>query len=72
MQQLRANGASCELFHETTKFEKQFKYADKKHIPYAVMIGNKELEENTCVIKNLITGAQTTIADKDISTFNFN
>ena len=72
MQQLRANGTSCELFHETTKFEKQFKYADKKRIGYAVMIGNKELEENTCIIKNLTTGEQTIIPDKDISTFNFN
>ena len=72
MQQLRANGTSCELFHETTKFDKQFKYADKKQIPYAIMIGSKELEENTCVIKNLVSGVQTTIADKDITTFNFN
>ncbi|MBC7723006.1 MAG: histidine--tRNA ligase, partial [Pedobacter sp.] len=33
MQQLRSNNTSCELFHEATKFEKQFKYADKKQIP---------------------------------------
>ena len=71
MQQLRANNISCELFHETTKFEKQFKYADKKHIPYAVMIGSKELEENTCIIKNLVSGEQTTITEKDMITFNF-
>jgi histidyl-tRNA synthetase len=72
MQQLRANGTSCELFHETTKFDKQFKYADKKQIRYAIMIGSKELEANNCVIKNLTSGEQTTITDKDILTFNFN
>ncbi len=71
MQQLRANNISCELFHETTKFEKQFKYADKKRIPYAIMIGKKELEENTCIIKNLVSGEQTTIAEKDLFAFNF-
>jgi len=61
MQQLRANGISCELYHETTKMDKQFKYADKKNIPYVLIIGSKELEENTCVIKNLMSGEQKTV-----------
>ena len=72
MQQLRSNAISCELYHENTKFDKQFKYADKKSIQYAVIIGGKELAEQTCVIKNLKTGEQTTIAAKEILSFNFN
>ncbi|MBC7652380.1 MAG: histidine--tRNA ligase, partial [Deinococcales bacterium] len=72
MQQLRTNGISCELFHENAKFDKQFKYADKKQIPYAIMLGSKELEDGTCVIKKLASGEQTTIAEKDITTFKFN
>ena len=30
MQQLRMNNVRCELYHETSKFDKQFKYAEKK------------------------------------------
>lgn len=71
MQQLRANGTSCELFHETTKFDKQFKYADKKQIPYAIMLGSKELEEGTCVVKNLTNSTQQTIAQSDSINFSF-
>lgn len=71
MQQLRANGISCELFHETTKFDKQFKYADKKQIPYAIMLGSKELEEGTCVVKNLINSTQQTIAQSELLNFSF-
>ena len=71
MQQLRANNTSCELFHETTKFEKQFKYADKKQIPYAIMIGTKELENGTCVVKNLVNGEQTIISQNDLLTYQF-
>lgn len=71
MQQLRANGTSCELFHETTKFDKQFKYADKKQIPYAIMLGSKELEDGTCVVKNLTNSTQQTIAQSELLNFSF-
>jgi histidyl-tRNA synthetase len=61
MQQLRNKNIACELFHENAKFDKQFKYADKKNIPLIVIIGSKELSEKTCTIKNLKTGEQQTI-----------
>jgi len=62
MQQLRSKGIACELYHEFTKIGKQFTYAEKKNIPFVVIIGSKEMEENNCVIKNLATGIQNTIA----------
>jgi histidyl-tRNA synthetase len=58
MQQLRGAGIRCELFHEQAKFDKQFKYAEKKNIRYAVILGSKELEENTCVLRDLQGGEQ--------------
>jgi histidyl-tRNA synthetase len=71
MQQLRASGIRCELFHEQAKFDRQFKYADKKQIPYAVMIGSKEAEENTCVVKHLATGNQSTLPQAELLSFAF-
>lgn len=61
MQELRHKGIRAELYHETAKFDKQFKYAEKKNIPYVAIIGEKELNEQTCNIKNLSTGEQKTI-----------
>jgi histidyl-tRNA synthetase len=61
MQHLRSKGVRCELYHEAVKFDKQFKYADRKNIPFTVIIGSKEMEDNTCIIKNLKTGEQETI-----------
>lgn len=61
MQQLRQTGIASELFHEQTKLDKQFKYAEKKKIPFIIIIGTKELEEGSCNIKNLATGEQKTI-----------
>ena len=58
MQQLRSNGVSCELYHEFVKINKQFSYAEKKKIQYAIIIGSKEIEQNYCLVKNLLTGLQ--------------
>jgi histidyl-tRNA synthetase len=58
LQQLRGDGIRSEIYHEATKFDKQFKYAEKKNIPYIVIIGTQELEEKTCLVKDLKKGKQ--------------
>ncbi|HEV9036200.1 MAG TPA: histidine--tRNA ligase [Puia sp.] len=61
LQQLRANGVPAELFHEQAKFDRQFKYAEKKAIPFVVILGSQELAIRQCQLKNLSTGEQTTL-----------
>lgn len=71
MQQLRKKGISCELYHENSKMDKQFKYAEKKNIPYAIIIGEKELQQNTCNIKDIRNGKQTTINLNSLTEYEF-
>lgn len=71
MQQLRQLGIRTELFHETAKFDKQFKYAEKKNIPYIIIIGEKELNDDTCNLKNLSTSEQQTISTTALLNYNF-
>lgn len=66
MQQLRSTGVRCELYPDPVKFDKQFKYAEKKGIPDVVIIGSKELETGTCIVKNLKTGIQKIISRKEM------
>ncbi len=61
MQQLRRNGISAELYHEFAKVNKQFQYAERKKIAYAVIIGSKEIEQSYCLVKNLATGLQEVV-----------
>ncbi|UAY51590.1 histidine--tRNA ligase [Ferruginibacter albus] len=61
MQLLRSKGIACELYHEFTKINKQFTYAEKKKIPFVIIIGSKEIEQNNCLVKNLTTGVQETV-----------
>lgn len=70
-QQLRNQGIRTELYHENSKFDKQFKYAEKKNIPFIIIMGSKELEEKTCVIKNLRSGEQQTLPVGDLINFAF-
>lgn len=58
MTELRNREVGCELYHEPAKFDRQFKYAEKKSIPFVVILGSKELENRTVLIKNLETGIQ--------------
>lgn len=71
MQQLRANKIACELYHENSKIDKQFKYAEKKRCQYVVIIGSKELAENKCTVKNITTGVQQIVGFGELPNFNF-
>jgi histidyl-tRNA synthetase len=69
MQQLRSNGIACELYHEATKINKQFTYAEKKNIPFVIIIGSKEMEEKNCAVKNLSTGQQEIVAVEKLADY---
>ncbi len=58
IQALHKAGVRCELFPDQAKFDKQFKYAERKKIPYVVIIGTEELKTGAAKIKNLSTGVQ--------------
>ncbi|HXB06565.1 MAG TPA: histidine--tRNA ligase [Puia sp.] len=66
MQQLRAKGIPAELYHEPAKFDKQFKYADKKGAHYAVILGSEELATRTVKRKDLRLGEQITLTFEEL------
>ena len=71
MQQLRGRGIACELFHENMKFDKQFKYAEKKQIPWVVILGSEELASGTCKVKNQANGDQQIVAQTALAGIDF-
>ena len=68
---LRAKKIACEIYPDKSKFDKQFKYAEKKGIPYIIIIGSDELNKKECTLKNLITGTQQTIPFEALATTEF-
>ncbi|MFZ9660727.1 MAG: histidine--tRNA ligase [Chitinophagaceae bacterium] len=67
MQQLRREGISCELYHEKSKFDKQFRYAEKKNIPYVIIIGTEEMKSGNAVVKNIRTGEQISVSRNSLA-----
>jgi histidyl-tRNA synthetase len=69
VQKLRDNAIPAELYHEPAKFDKQFKYAEKKGIPFAVIIGSAELGSKTAKLKNLRDGSQEELPFEQITIY---
>jgi histidyl-tRNA synthetase len=57
---LRKNNVNCEVFPEAAKMKKQLNYADKKGIPYVIMVGSDEIASEIYGLKNMKTGDQST------------
>ena len=71
LQEVRKAGIAGEIFHEAQKFDKQFKYAEKKNIPFIVIIGTAEIAEKTAVIKDLRNGQQQKLSFENLKQFLF-
>ena len=69
LQELRGAGIAAELYHEPAKMDKQFKYAEKKFIPFVLIIGANEINQKAAVVKELATGKQETIPFTSLISF---
>ena len=58
---LRIAGIKTEMYPDSAKISKQFQYADKRGIPYAIIAGDTEIQNQTFAIKNLKEGTQKTV-----------
>lgn len=64
--QLRKSGISTELYLTSEKLDKQLKYADKKGIPYAIILGPEEIRNETVTLKDLAKKSQTTVPQPEL------
>jgi histidyl-tRNA synthetase len=66
LQKLRLAGINCELYPEAAKMKKQMSYADKKQVPWLVLIGKDEMQRNMLRVKNMKSGEQTDMQTNDL------
>jgi len=60
---LRKNNLNTETYlNEDTKLDKQLKYANKKGIPWVVIIGPDEVINDRVILKNMGTGKQNSVS----------
>ncbi len=64
---LRREGAiHTDLYVASAKLGKQFKYADRRGVRYAVIRGRDEVDAGTVAVKDLVTGEQVTVAEDEL------
>ncbi len=63
--ELRQRGINAEIYFDKEPLKAQLAYAAKKEIPYVIIIGSQEAENNTVTIRNMKTREQKTL-DKNL------
>ncbi|SEN24353.1 histidyl-tRNA synthetase [bacterium A37T11] len=67
LQQLRKNGIAAELYPTAAKLKKQLAYADARHIPYVILIGEEEMQSGLLSLKNMQTGEQQKLSANELT-----
>ena len=57
-EQLRGAGIRVQLYGEQKKFKQKMSYADKIGVPYAIFLGEDEINAGMCSVKDMRTGEQ--------------
>lgn len=55
---LRKSGLRAEIYPDAVKMKKQFNYANKKGVPFVIILGEDEVAQDTFQVKNMKTGDQ--------------
>ncbi|MBS1559902.1 MAG: histidine--tRNA ligase [Bacteroidetes bacterium] len=66
VQNLRHQKIASEIYPDPIKIKKQIEYADKKKIPWVVVIGSDEVKTGMLTLKNMKTGEQSKMTEEQI------
>ncbi|WP_339756687.1 histidine--tRNA ligase [uncultured Winogradskyella sp.] len=55
---LRQKGIKAELYPDAAKMKKQMNYANRRNIPFVVLVGEEELNTESFTLKNMESGEQ--------------
>ena len=59
LSELRKAGINSELYPDSAKMKKQMNYANKKSIPYVILLGEDEMNSGLLSVKNMKDGSQS-------------
>lgn len=66
LRDLRKAGINSELYPDAAKMKKQMNYANKKGIPYVVLVGENEMNTGLLTVKNMNDGTQSNLTVLDL------
>jgi len=66
LSKLRKAGINAEIYPDLNKIKKQLAYADRKNIPFVIIVGDDEIKSGEVTIKNMISGEQERCTIREI------
>lgn len=63
---LRKAGINSEIYPESAKMKKQLNYANRKEIPFVVLAGDREMQEEKFTLKDMKTGEQRKVTLEEL------
>ena len=60
-EQLRSAGLKVQFYGENKKFKQKMAYANKLGVPFVVLLGEDELAQGVCSVKDMRTGQQVSV-----------
>ena len=69
LREVRDAGVAAEIYPEAGKMKKQMEYANRRAIPYVVIVGSQEIEARSATVKNMQTGEQQQVGFADLKQY---
>jgi len=66
LNELRKAGINSDLYPSPAKMKKQMTYANKRGVPYTILIGSDEMESGKLTLKNMAQGSQEKLSMDEI------
>ena len=61
IKRLRVKHINAELYPDNAKMKKQMNYANKRNLPFVVLVGEEEMKASTYTLKNMVEGSQESL-----------
>ena len=69
LKELRKAGIQSDIYPDAAKMKKQMEYANKRAIPYVVIVGESERIEGVATVKNMVKGEQQKVPFAELADF---
>ena len=66
LSQIRKADISAEIYPDQSKIKKQFAYADKKNIPFTLIIGSDEISSGQLTLRNMQSGEELKLTSEQV------
>jgi histidyl-tRNA synthetase len=63
---IRQTGINAEIYPEAAKIKKQMNYANQKNIPWVVILGENEINQDVVTLKNMRSGEQKAVSHEQL------